>query len=520
MSYIYQNFYEMFNASYHKGKKSIAIYGEGYKRSYGELKFEIDAVAAYLQSSGVGFGDKVAMIVSNSEEFITSYFAISAIGAVAVPINTFLKYEEFEYILNDCSAKILFAAANLAKEIKGLENKTNIKKIIWIGDFENLNETNISFNQARMCKIELNLTKQPTLDDLAHIIYTSGTTGKPKGAMLSYRNVFSNIMGAMELFYIGKKDRFMVFLPMFHSFTLTVMILLPIFSASSMILVKSVFPFSNVLKQTLLKRATIFLGVPAIYTAIGKAKIPWYFKWFNCVRLFISGAAPLAEQTIIDFKKKFPRAKLLEGYGLSECSPAVAINPSNKQKIASVGLPLPGYEIKIVNDEMMEVPVGEVGEIIVKGDCVMQGYLNMTDATDETIMNGWLRTGDLGKVDEDGYLFIVDRKKDLIISKGINVYPREIEEVLFKIETIEAAAVVGIRDAHADEEVVAFIQFKDDMSTDEKTIRAHLKKHLANFKIPKHIHFVKELPKNATGKVLKRVLKDQIAKGELSEISS
>lgn len=510
MLYTYQNFYEMFNASCQKNPNGVAIYGEGYKSTYKELKLRVDAVGAYLQSIGVNFGDKVAMIVTNSEEFLIAYFAISALGAVAVPINTFLKYEEFEYILNDCGAKILFASSNLAKEIKSLESKTNIQKIIWIGEFGTYNESNISFMSALTCKIELELVKQPLLNDLAHIIYTSGTTGKPKGAMLSYKNVFSNIIGATQCFDINKKDRFIVFLPMFHSFTLTVMVLLPVFTASSLVLIKSVFPFSNVLKQALLKRVTVFLGVPAIYTAIGKAHIPWYFKWFNCIRLFISGAAPLAEQTILDFKAKFPRAKLLEGYGLSECSPAVAINPLDRQKVASVGLPLPGYEVKVVNDEMMEVAVGEVGELIVKGDCVMQGYLNMPDATDDTIINGWLKTGDLVKIDEDGYIFIVDRKKDLIISKGINIYPREIEEELYKIEAIEAAAVVGVRDQHADEEVVAFVQLKEDMQIDEKEIRMHLKKHLANFKIPKHIYFEQELPKNATGKVLKRVLKERL----------
>lgn len=513
MSYVYQNFYEMFNAACANNPSGKVLYIDNYTVSYKELKFKVDRMAAYLQSIGVNFGDKVAMTVTNSQEFLICYFAISALGAISVPINTFLKREEFEYILNDCGAKILFASLSLEAQIKGISAKTNVQKIIWIDEkkeFENLNESNIDFNRALGCKIELNLTKQPVLDDLAHIIYTSGTTGRPKGAMLSYKNVFSNILGATQRFDIGKKDRFIVFLPMFHSFTLTVMVLLPIFTASSLVLIRSVFPFSNVLKQALLKRVTVFLGVPAIYTAIGKAHIPWYFRWFNCIRLFISGAAPLAEQTIIDFKNKFPRAKLLEGYGLSECSPAVAINPLNKQKVASVGLPLPGYEVKAVNDEMIEVATGEVGELIVKGDCVMQGYLNMPDATDETISNGWLKTGDLVKIDEDGYIFIVDRKKDLIISKGINIYPREIEEVLYKLEAIEAAAVVGVRDEHADEEVVAFVQLKDDMQIDEKEIRAHLKKHLANFKIPKHIHFAAELPKNATGKVLKRVLKEQL----------
>ncbi|WP_158335521.1 AMP-binding protein, partial [Campylobacter concisus] len=156
--------------------------------------------------------------------------------------------------------------------------------------------------------------------------YTSGTTGKPKGAMISYKNIFSNVIGAHERFKVKKSDRFIVFLPMFHSFTLTAMVLLPIYAGASMVLVRSVFPFSNVLKQTLLKRVTVFLGIPAIYTAIGKAKIPWYFRWFNRIRLFVSGAAPLAKQTIDDFRVKFPRATLVEGYGLSECSPVVAAN--------------------------------------------------------------------------------------------------------------------------------------------------------------------------------------------------
>ena len=510
MSYVYENFYRMLEAACLKNAKGVAVFTEEGKTSYEKLKSDVDKTAAYLQSIGVRFGDKVAMIVTNSKEFIISYFAISALGAVSVPINTFLKSEEFAYILNDCGAKYLFASASVSKEIRGIENKTNLKKIIWIGEYTSLNDSNVSFSSALECRIALVPSQEPRIDDLAHIIYTSGTTGYPKGAMISYKNLFSNLQGAANAFNIFRKDRFMVFLPMFHSFTLTAMVLLPIFCSCSAILVKSVFPFSNVLKQVLFKRATVFLGVPAIYTAIGKAKIPWYFRWFNRVRLFISGGAPLAEQTITDFKAKFPRAKLIEGYGLSECSPIVSANTLQKQKVASVGLPLNGYLVKAVDDEMVEVPSGEVGELIVKGDCVMQGYLNMPDATDETIVNGWLKTGDLVKIDDEGFIFIVDRKKDLIISKGINIYPREIEEALLKLEAIEAAAVIGVKDRYADEEIVAFIQFKEDMRIDEKEIRDHLKKHLANFKMPKYIHIEKELPRNATGKVLKRVLKERI----------
>ena len=330
--------------------------------------------------------------------------------------------------------------------------------------------------------------------------------------MISYGNLFSNLEGIERIFKISKRDRFVVFLPMFHSFTLTAMVLLPIYMACSIILVRSVFPFSNVLKQVLFKRATVFLGVPAIYTAMSKAKIPWYFRWFNRVRLFISGGAPLAEQTILDFKAKFPRAKLLEGYGLSECSPVVAVNTPERQKARSVGIALPGLEVKAVNDELVEVPTGEVGELIVKGGSVMQGYLNMRDATDEAIVNGWLKTGDFVTIDEEGFIFIVDRKKDLIISKGQNVYPREIEEAIYKLDAVEAAAVIGVKDQYADEEIIAFIQLKDGETLDEADIRAHLRGHLANFKIPKQIYFKDELPKNATGKVLKRVLKEQFQK--------
>jgi long-chain acyl-CoA synthetase len=301
---------------------------------------------------------------------------------------------------------------------------------------------------------------------------------------------------------------------MFHSFTLSIMVILPMFTCSSIVIVRSVFPFANVLKQTLLKQVTIFLGVPTLYNALLKAKIPWYFMWFNKVRIFISGSAPLSEQALNEFNAKFKNAKLLEGYGLSECSPAVSVNRLDWQKPLSVGLPLPGYEVKIVNNETVEVRTGEIGEIMIKGDCVMQGYLNHPDATDETIINGWLLSGDLGKKDEDGFIYIVDRKKDLIISKGINIYPREIEEVLYKYEGVDAAAVVGLLDeATRDEDVLAFIQPKEGVTLIEMEIRKYLKNHLANFKLPKHIYVVEELPKNATGKVLKRVLKEKVQEG-------
>lgn len=518
LEYKYQNFYEAIEHNARVYPKKTVIFIEERKVDNLRLKKKIDTFARFLEFSGIRSKDKVAMIVGNSEEFIVSLFAITKIGAVAVPINTFLKHEEFEYIVNDSGAKMLISSSSFAKETKDLIDTTKIEKIVWTEQYDALDENNYSFTEITLSnEVHEQIGNPPKLDDLACIVYTSGTTGKPKGAMLSFRNILSNSVGAQEAFRINDKDRFIVFLPMFHSFTLSVMVILPIFASASIVIVKSIFPFANVLKQALLKRVTIFLGVPTLYNSLLKAKIPWYFMMFNKIRIFISGSAPLSEQVLKDFSVKFKNAVLTEGYGLSECSPAVAVNRLDKQKPLSVGIPLPGYEVKIVDEEMSEVPVDVVGEIIVKGDCVMQGYLNRPEATEETILNGWLLTGDLGKVDEEGFIYIVDRKKDLIISKGINIYPREIEEILYKYEGVDSAAVVGVKNEANDEEVMAFIQAQENVDLRELEIKKYLKAHLANFKIPKHIYFVEELPKNATGKVLKRILKEQVLKGAFSK---
>ncbi len=518
LKYKYQNFYEIIQSNAKDNPKKIALFMDNRKVSNLKLKQDIDTFARFLEFSGIKKTDRVAMIVGNSIEFVVSFFAITKIGAIAIPINTFLKKGEFEYILNDCEAKLLICAPSFAKETKDLLQTTKIQKIVWSEQYDDLDENNYSFAEMDATTLgDEEPESLPTLDELACIIYTSGTTGHPKGAMLSFRNILSNSVGAVEVFGVTNRDRFVVFLPMFHSFTLSTTVLLPLFAGASMVIVKSVFPFANVLKQVLLKRVTVFLGVPTLYNALLKAKIPWYFMFFNKVRLFISGGAPLSEASLNEFGKKFKKSALIEGYGLSECSPVVAANTFEKQKPLSVGPALPGYTVKIVNEEMVELPNGDIGEIIVSGDNIMQGYLNRPDATDETIINGWLKTGDLGKIDDEGYIYIVDRKKDLIISKGINIYPREIEEWIAKFEGVDSAAVVGIKNEANDEEVLAFIQPKEDVVLDEFEIKKYLKSHLANFKLPKNIYIVEELPKNATGKVLKRVLKEQIAKGDFAK---
>ncbi|MEA3354283.1 MAG: long-chain-fatty-acid--CoA ligase [Campylobacterota bacterium] len=515
LDYKYNNFYELLEKNTKEKSKKTVLFTENSKLSNKELQDKVDRFARFLEISGIKHGDKVAMVLSNSEYFIIAMFAITKIGAVAVPINNFLKKEELEYIINNCEAKMLVASKSFEKELTDINDKTAVEKTIWTDKKINLNENNFCFDEVlKTSNVHETITKVPVLDDTAIIIYTSGTTGKPKGAMLSYRNIFSNSISGGERFKLNEKDRFIVYLPMFHSFTLSIMVIAPIYYNASIVIVKSIFPFANVLKQVLLKRVTVFLGAPQIYNALNKAKIPWYFMWFNRIRLFASGSAPLSEKVLVDFNKKFKKAIMVEGYGLSECSPAVSTNLFHKRKTLSVGPALQSYEVKIVDEELLEVPTGEVGEIIVKGDCVMQGYYNNPTATDETIINGWLRTGDLGKVDEDGFIYIVDRKKDLIIAKGVNVYPREIEELISKLEEVDAVAVIGIADETKDEKIVSFIQLKEDNQglLTEHEVKKYLKEHLANFKIPKHIYFIEELPRNATNKVLKRKLKEDIDK--------
>ena len=509
--YRFDNFYEIIAHYGKKRSKKPALLVDETKIPYGELLVRADKLAAFLAKQGIGKGDKVALFLRNSPEFVYSIFAISKLGAVIVPVNTFLKAEELDYILRDSGAKALVASMVHKKVVDASHASSLCEFIVWEGEgFRQKGEQHIAFVQTQEIQEEVEATPS-SLDECAVIIYTSGTTGKPKGAMLSNRNVLSNTESGRRTINVKPKDRAIVFLPMFHSFTFSIGVMLPLYMGASIVIIKSITPFSNIFKQILTKRVTIFFGVPDVYNALSRAKLPWYFMWFNRLRAFISGAAALQPKTLDAMAKKFKRATLLEGYGLSEASPAVCMNTFKKQKAGSVGTALWGYEMKVVDEEMNELPRGSIGDIIVKGDNVMMGYLGRPEATAETIVNGWLLTGDMGYMDDEDFLFIVDRKKDLIISKGINIYPREIEEVIDKFEGIKASAVIGIEDEKSGEIPVAYIELEEDIADlNEAGLKAYMREHLANYKIPKQIHVIDELPKNATGKVLKRVLKENL----------
>jgi long-chain acyl-CoA synthetase len=510
MAYRFNNFYELVAKQAKKRKKKTALFLNDDKISYGEIKVAADRLAAYLAGKGVREGDKVALFLRNSAEFIYAIFAVSKLGAILVPINTFLKSEELSYILEDSGSSVLIASSVHDKVVNSSKASELCHFILWEGEGRAKGEKHLHFSEAMCESCDIGHTVRQ-LDDIAVIVYTSGTTGKPKGAMLSNKNILSNTESGRRTINVRASDRGIVFLPMFHSFTFSIGVMLPLYVGASIVIIQSIQPFSNIFKQVLTKRVTIFFGIPDVYNALSKAKLPWYFMWFNRIRAFISGASALQPKTLEAMAKKFKRATLLEGYGLSEASPAVCMNTFKKQKEGSVGTALYGYEMKIVDDEMNEVHRGTIGDIIVKGDNVMQGYLNRPTATEETIVNGWLLTGDMGYMDDEGFLFIVDRRKDLIISKGINIYPREIEEVVDGFADVGASAVIGIVDEKSGEVPVVYIELADGVDRlDEQGLKKYMRDHLANYKIPKQIHVIDALPKNATGKVLKRVLKERL----------
>ena len=333
---------------------------------------------------------------------------------------------------------------------------------------------------------------------------SSGTTGKPKGAMLSHQNLMRNVAAVMEAVDIRPDDRMAVLLPMFHSFTMTVGLLLPMTQGVSIIAIKSLHPPKNIIAEIMQHGATVMPAIPQLYRALVNVDLPADLP----LRVCLSGAAPLPVEVLNAFRERVG-IPLLEGYGLSETSPVACTNPLHgTQKAGSVGVPIRGVEFQIRNDAGDVLPVGEPGEICIKGHNIMMGYWNNPEATEASIKDGWLLTGDIGRLDEDGYIYITDRKKDMLLVNGINVYPREVEEVIYQFDGIKEAAVVGVSDPRKGEMVVACVAPVEGRELDENALLALLKTKLAAYKLPRKVMKMEALPRNAAGKILKTNLRE------------
>ena len=505
-----ENLVMMFKKSADRFSDKTALFFSDKKISYRELYQMSQGLSQGLKNLGIKKGDKVAIFLHNTPEFVASYFAIISIEAVCVPVNNMLKETELGFILKDSEAKLIISSIAYLDTINFAKIEAPDLKCTIIID--GLVPNTFNFYEI----IERSVLKKEDIfinpDETASILYTSGTTGNPEGAMLTHRNFISNIKSCISSIDVSEKDNFICVLPMFHSFAFTVCILLPFSTGASITVVEHLRPFRRVVRNVIKKKITVFVGIPSIFNILAHMEIPHVFtsrvlKLIDPLRLCISGAAALPAEVLKAFEDKF-RVPLLEGYGLTEASPVVSFNPMHGiRKPGSVGLPVAGVKIKVVDDKSQDLGCDKIGELLVKGNNIMKGYLNREEETREVIKDGWLYTGDIAKIGEDGYIYILDRKKDMINVRGLNVYPAEIENVLMKHPKIKEAAVVGIPDKFKGEVPKAFIVLKENEALAGLEVIKYLRKNLALFKIPKFVEFTKALPRTATGKVLKRQLK-------------
>lgn len=477
--------------------------------SYKELQDRVARCAAGLARLGIGRGDTFGVVMRNCPEFVTLFFALTRLGAVLVPVNFLEKGERLGFIFKDAGVKGCLTSKEFLANVKEAQRVAPALKLIYLKD---------PGGPAPAFEELLAPAPEPSAPavspaDLCMLIYTAGTTGVPKGVMLTHKNFCANVDSCRRAIELKKEDKFMCLLPMFHSFAWTTNVLLPLSLGASTVIIESLLPFEPVLKAVWKHKVSVFCAVPPIYATLLqriKGVKALLIRLLNPIRVCVSGAAALPPPVQKGFEEVFG-VPLLEGYGLTEASPVVALNPLHGvHKPGTVGLPLPDVRVKVVDDEEKELPKGRVGEIFVKGENVMTGYYNRPEETHEALTpDGWLRTGDLGKLDEDGYIAIVDRKKDLIIVKGLNVYPQEIENVLLAHPAVAEAAAVGLRDPSGDELIKVFVVLKEGESADKAALMKLCREKLAAYKIPRELEIRPSLPKNAIGKILKKDLRQQ-----------
>ena len=498
------NLAHAFEESVLKHAEKTALFWGDRRFSYSELWSQTLFVAGVLQQQfSVSPGDRVGLWLKNCPEFIPTLFGVLHGGAVVVPINNFLKPDEVSYVLADAGIDVLITDAELGGHREALLARRPALNVVttesMLASFP-VPPSNLRF--------ETEILKRCTRSesDLVVLIYTSGTTGRPKGAMLSHGNLLHNVESCRICLHTVPEDRFAVLLPMFHSYMLTVGMLLPLLTGASIVLVKSLHPVRAALQELFQRGVTVLPAIPQFYRNLAGIDVPAPIP----LRVCISGSAPLPVQVLKDFEKKFG-IPLIEGYGLSEASPVVTKNPLDRtRKPGSIGLPIPHVDVSVQDDSGRILGDTEVGEICVRGGNVMLGYWNQPEETARVFRGGWLLTGDIGYRDREGYYYITDRKKDMLLVNGNNVYPREIEEVIYQYPNVKETAVIGQADSRRGEQPVAFVVPQEQTTIDPAALLDFVRARLADYKVPRRVIFLENLPRNATGKVLKTVLREQV----------
>jgi long-chain acyl-CoA synthetase len=459
--------------------------------TYAELADLTSRVAGWFREQGVTPGDRIGLMVPNVPAFAVLYYGILRAGATVVPMNPLLKEREVAHYLTDSGATAVFAWHATASEAEAAATTAGSRCVVVTDGF---------LDEVATWPVVTEVAPRAD-DDTAVILYTSGTTGTPKGAQLTHANMRANAsVSATTLFDLGPDDVIMGCLPLFHAFGQTCALNVAVFAGASLTLVPRFDP-AVALKVIERDSVTVFEGVPTMYVAMLHAGAT--VADTSTLRLCVSGGAALPAEILTGFAREFGAA-ILEGYGLSETSPVASFNRAENAKAGSIGLPIDGVEMRVVGDDDQPLATGEVGEIVIRGHNVMRGYWNRPEATEEALRGGWFHTGDVGRQDEDGFFFIVDRKKELIIRGGFNIYPREVEEVLYEHPAVLEAAVLGVPHPTHGEEVAAAVALKPGAEATADELREYVKARVAAYKYPRHVWVVDALPKGATGKILKR----------------
>ena len=487
--------------------------------TYQQLDDQSSRFAAALLNLGINKGDRVAYYLQNSPELVAGFYGILKAGAVPVPCNVMYRAAELAYHLNDSGAKALLCESDRYPTAQEILPQTAVSHIIIAGD----TDANAPVHHwQQLLAASAPPVEFPAIDptrDLALLPYTGGTTGIPKGSMLTHANLVANAIQFRDWFgYQPGQEVFVAALPLFHIGGIAGVMSVPLAAGATIILFRR-FAADRVLQAIQDYRATRFLGVPTMYIALLNAERVKDYD-LSSLRPSRTSAAPLPQAVKESFDALVGRSVLIEGYGLTETSPLTHANPVNAVEPGSIGLPLPDTAARIMDADTgtQELPPGEIGELVLRGPQVMRGYWNQPDETAAAIRNGWFYTGDLAYVDARGYFYIVDRKKDVINAAGFKVWPREVEETLYRHPAVRIAAVLGVPDPYRGETVKAVIALKESHNfPDSETARLDIlnfcQNHLANYKVPRIIDFRDELPVSAAGKVLRRVMRDEAADG-------
>jgi long-chain acyl-CoA synthetase len=504
-------------AAEYKEKPALSFYGRSW--NFVQTKAISEAFAAALSHSGFTKGDRLGIMLPNSPHYIFSLFGGFRLGGINVQVNPMYVEREIKHVLNDSGTEYIVVLDSLYQRIKQVQPGTSLKKVVVVslggermalGDGDQYFEDFIATG-SRMPEVAIDLK-----EDIAMLQYTGGTTGVAKGVMLTHNNLLSNVVQVCDFVYRAYGDqrpadlKMISVLPMFHVFGLSCNALAGIREGANQLVLPRFDP-SEVIEVVNREKPFQMSAVPTMYFALNNH--PHLAEsGFGNVNYLSSGGAPLPVEQINAFESK-TGSRILDGYGQSELSPSPIFNPPFlSPKPGSVGIPVPGTEVRVVEiteDGLADVPVGEAGELAVKGPQVMKGYWKRPKDTEAAIRDGWLLTGDIVKMDEDGYFYILDRKKDMIIASGYNVYPREVEDVLYQMEGVDEAIVVGVPDEYRGETIKAFIKLKAGAELAAEDIILYSKQNLAPYKVPKQVELLDDLPKSSVGKLLRRVLRDE-----------